>query len=73
MGICVVALSHSRSRNFTESRLAKIELSEKDSRVAILNDKTELPISRFGARIMMSNQPPFHRRRTAEYSLYLYY
>jgi len=30
------------------SRLAKIELSEKDSRVAILNDKTELPISRSG-------------------------
>jgi two-component system LytT family response regulator len=29
-------------------RLAKIELSEKDSRVAILNDKTELPISRSG-------------------------
>jgi two-component system, LytTR family, response regulator len=30
------------------SRLAKIELSEKDSRIAILNDKTELPISRSG-------------------------
>jgi two-component system, LytTR family, response regulator len=30
------------------SRLAKIELSEKDSRVAVLNDKTELPISRSG-------------------------
>jgi len=30
------------------SRLAKIELSEKDNRVAILNDKTELPISRSG-------------------------
>jgi two-component system LytT family response regulator len=30
------------------SRLARIELSEKDSRVAILNDKTELPISRSG-------------------------
>jgi two-component system LytT family response regulator len=30
------------------SRLAKIELSEKDSRMAILNDKTELPISRSG-------------------------
>jgi two-component system LytT family response regulator len=30
------------------SRLAKIELSEKDNRVAILNDKTELPISRAG-------------------------
>jgi two-component system, LytTR family, response regulator len=30
------------------ARLAKIELSEKDSRVAILNDKTELPISRSG-------------------------
>jgi two-component system LytT family response regulator len=30
------------------SRLAKIELSEKDSRVAILKDKTELPISRSG-------------------------
>ncbi len=30
------------------SRLAKIELSEKDSRVAILHDKTELPISRSG-------------------------
>jgi two-component system LytT family response regulator len=30
------------------SRLAKIELSEKDSHVAILNDKTELPISRSG-------------------------
>ncbi len=32
------------------SRLARIELSEKDSRVAILNDKTELPISRIGLR-----------------------
>jgi two-component system LytT family response regulator len=30
------------------TRLAKIELSEKDNRVAILNDKTELPISRSG-------------------------
>jgi two-component system, LytTR family, response regulator len=30
------------------SRLAKIELSEKDNRVAILKDKTELPISRTG-------------------------
>jgi two-component system LytT family response regulator len=30
------------------SRLAKIELSEKDNRVAILKDKTELPISRSG-------------------------
>ena len=30
------------------SRLAKIELSEKDSRVAVLHDKTELPISRSG-------------------------
>jgi len=30
------------------SRLAKIELSEKDSRIAILHDKTELPISRSG-------------------------
>jgi two-component system LytT family response regulator len=30
------------------SRLAKIELSEKDSRIAILKDKTELPISRSG-------------------------
>ena len=30
------------------SRLAKIELSEKDNRVAILSDKTELPISRSG-------------------------
>jgi two-component system, LytTR family, response regulator len=30
------------------SRLARIELSEKDSRIAILNDKTELPISRSG-------------------------
>jgi two-component system LytT family response regulator len=30
------------------SRLAKIELSEKDSRIAILNDKTQLPISRSG-------------------------
>ena len=30
------------------SRLAKIELSEKDSRVAILHDKTQLPISRSG-------------------------
>jgi two-component system LytT family response regulator len=30
------------------SRLSKIELSEKDNRVAILNDKTELPISRSG-------------------------
>jgi two-component system, LytTR family, response regulator len=30
------------------SRLAKIELSEKDSHIAILNDKTELPISRSG-------------------------
>ncbi len=30
------------------SRLARIELAEKDSRVAILNDKTELPISRSG-------------------------
>jgi len=30
------------------SRLAKIELSEKDSRIAILKDKTELPISRTG-------------------------
>jgi two-component system LytT family response regulator len=30
------------------SRLAKIELSEKDSRVAVLHDKTELPISRTG-------------------------
>jgi two-component system, LytTR family, response regulator len=30
------------------SRLSKIELSEKDSRIAILNDKTELPISRSG-------------------------
>jgi len=30
------------------SRLAKIELSEKDNRVAILNDRTELPISRSG-------------------------
>ena len=30
------------------SRLAKIELSEKDSRVASLNDRTELPISRSG-------------------------
>jgi two-component system, LytTR family, response regulator len=30
------------------SRLAKIELSEKDNRIAILNDKTELPISRSG-------------------------
>ena len=30
------------------SRLAKIELSEKDSRVAISHDKTELPISRSG-------------------------
>jgi DNA-binding LytR/AlgR family response regulator len=30
------------------SRLAKIELSEKDNRIAILKDKTELPISRTG-------------------------
>jgi two-component system LytT family response regulator len=30
------------------SRLAKIELSEKDNRVAILKDNTELPISRSG-------------------------
>jgi two-component system LytT family response regulator len=30
------------------SRLARIELAEKDTRVAILNDKTELPISRSG-------------------------
>jgi two-component system, LytTR family, response regulator len=30
------------------SRLAKIELSEKDSRIAILLDKTQLPISRSG-------------------------
>ena len=30
------------------TRLAKIELSEKDNRLAILNDKTELPISRSG-------------------------
>jgi two-component system, LytTR family, response regulator len=30
------------------SRLAKIELSEKDSRLAILKDNTELPISRSG-------------------------
>ena len=30
------------------SRLAKIELSEKDNRIAILKDKTELPISRSG-------------------------
>jgi two-component system, LytTR family, response regulator len=30
------------------TRLAKIELSEKNSRIAILNDKTELPISRSG-------------------------
>ena len=30
------------------SRLAKIELSEKDSRLAILKDSTELPISRSG-------------------------
>jgi two-component system, LytTR family, response regulator len=30
------------------SRLAKIELSEKDSRIAILHDKTQLPISRSG-------------------------
>ena len=30
------------------SRLAKIELSEKDNRIAILHDKTELPISRSG-------------------------
>jgi two-component system LytT family response regulator len=30
------------------SRLARIELAEKDSRVAILNDKTALPISRSG-------------------------
>jgi two-component system LytT family response regulator len=30
------------------ARLAKIELSEKDSRIAILLDKTQLPISRTG-------------------------
>jgi two-component system LytT family response regulator len=30
------------------SRLAKIELSQKDSRIAILKDNTELPISRAG-------------------------
>jgi two-component system, LytTR family, response regulator len=30
------------------SRLAKIELSEKDSRIAVLNDRTQLPISRSG-------------------------
>jgi two-component system LytT family response regulator len=30
------------------SRLAKIELSEKDSRIAILKDNTQLPISRSG-------------------------
>jgi len=30
------------------SRLAKIELSEKESRIAILHDKTQLPISRSG-------------------------
>jgi two-component system, LytTR family, response regulator len=30
------------------TRLARIELSEKDNRIAILNDKTELPISRSG-------------------------
>jgi two-component system LytT family response regulator len=30
------------------SRLAKIELSEKDSRIAVLLDKTQLPISRSG-------------------------
>jgi two-component system, LytTR family, response regulator len=30
------------------SRLAKIELYEKDRRMAILKDKTELPISRSG-------------------------
>jgi two-component system LytT family response regulator len=30
------------------SRLAKIELSEKDSRIAVLLDKTQLPISRAG-------------------------
>jgi len=30
------------------ARLAKIELSEKDSRIAILLDKTQLPISRSG-------------------------
>jgi two-component system, LytTR family, response regulator len=30
------------------ARLARIELSEKDSRIAILSDKTELPISRSG-------------------------
>jgi two-component system LytT family response regulator len=30
------------------SRLAKIELSEKENRIAILHDKTQLPISRAG-------------------------
>lgn len=30
------------------SRLAKIELAEKDNRIAILKDKTQLPISRSG-------------------------
>jgi two-component system LytT family response regulator len=30
------------------SRLAKIELSEKESRIAVLHDKTQLPISRSG-------------------------
>jgi two-component system LytT family response regulator len=30
------------------ARLAKIELSEKESRIAVLRDKTQLPISRTG-------------------------